>query len=476
MTILDINVTETLKKIKESLDKEKGISSELRALITILINLVEALVDRLGVNSSNSGQPPSQDPNRNRGGKGGSGRKPGGQFGRDGKTLDLVDDPDEVILLQIARDDLPEGKYESLPPERRQKFDIIIKKHITEYQAEILRNLETGEIFKASFPDEIKVRTQYGPHIASFATYMSFWQMIPYDRLAGIFADYADLPISVGTLVNFNFKAYETLQVFEDRAIQKFIGLSLIHVDETGLQITKTKYWLHTLSSDYLSLFSIHEKRGKKATDEIGVLPHFKGTLVHDCWTAYFMYDQCIHAICNAHIIRELERLKPDSSLTWPALMQEFLWKLKDHLESKNSLPINFKKEAYDVYSYILELADQETPLPPPKPAGKKGKVKKSKARNLLERMKKHTGPVLRFLENPEVPFTNNMAENDIRMTKVKQKISGCFRSITGAKCFARGRSFLLTCQKNGISITEAMHAVNDGRLEEILFKIGLGS
>lgn len=473
LSVDDINITQTLEKAKRLLSEDKTASDPLKSMFELLLMIITLLLRRLGVNSGNSSKPPSQDPNRKRGGlqKGKSGKKPGGQKGHQGKTLEICDAPDEIISIEIDKRTLPQGEYKEADVERRQVIDIIVSKHITEYQAQVLIHQGDGKRYTAAFPECASAPVQYGSTIRSMATYLSLWQLLPYDRIHEFFSDHAEIPISPGSVFKFNKEAYERLYEFENIIKQKMITSSVAHADETGINVNGKTIWLHSVSNGCWTLFYPHAKRGNEATDEIGVLPLFKGTLVHDCWGPYFKY-QCAHAICNAHILRELIAIQENYGYKWAYDTEKLLRQLnKDTILAGGVLSSSAIAEAYKKYDMIMKRGNKESPPPEPELRKKKGRQKKSKARNLLDRLIEYRNEILHFIINPDVPFSNNLAENDIRMTKVQQKISGCFRSIEGAKIFCRVRSYLSTCRKNGLSATIALELLFQGKLPDFIKK-----
>ena len=217
------------------------------------------------------------------------------------------------------------------------------------------------------------------------------------------------------------------------------------------------RVWLHSVSNEKVTLFHPDEKRGQEAMDRMGVLPSFLGVLMHDHWKPYFGYE-CIHALCNAHHLRELEACVEIDGQKCAKKMQDLLIVMRDRVEKgggsvSKSRAIMFRK----AYRKLLKRAELECPHNPLQRA-------QAKSRNLLVRLRDFETETLRFLEEANIPFTNNQGENDIRMTKVQQKISGCFRSMDGAKVFCRIRSYLSTCRKNGIGPSEALKQLFDGK------------
>lgn len=466
MKIQGIKIESVLKTVKDSLEIERGLSPVFKSAIELLLVLITALVNRLGINSKNSSKPPSTDQNREKQKKNGkSGKKPGGQPGHNGTTLQKVDDPDEILPLKIDRRILPKGThYEVVGFEARQVFDIKISRHVTEYRAEILEDSQ-GKCFVAQFPEDVSRPVQYGNGLKAHAVYMSQQQLIPYDRVRDHFQEQIHIPVSAGTIYNFNGEAFERLEFFEQWVKNELAAALLLHVDETGINIDGKKHWLHSASNEALTFFYPHTKRGKIAMDEIGILPRFHGILSHDHWKAYYQYE-CLHSLCNAHHLRELERAWEQDGQRWAKKMKKFLLKLNNKVEAAGGkLPSKESAQWHLKYRKIIDQANAECPPPDESNrAGKRGRLKRSKSRNLLERLRDFEKDVLLFMDIKIVPFTNNTSENDLRMTKVQQKISGCFRSMEGAKIFCRIRSYLITCRKQGLTATEALTLLFEGK------------
>jgi len=466
LKIEDIDVDSSINSVKELLKKEKDLSPAFRAALDVLLVLVALLFNRMTLNSKNSSKPPSTDPNREKSSKKGkSRRKPGGQKGHNGTTLEPVDNPDEVKVLPIDRRTLPKGsQYQEVGHEHRQVIDIDIARFVTEYQAQILED-DQGNRFVASFPEGVNRPVQYGPNLKANAVYMSQYQLIPYDRVRDHFQDQMHIPVSAGSVFNFNKEAYAGLDAFEQWAKTQLAQSDLMHADETGINIGGKRHWLHCASSTSLTWFHPYAKRGTEAMDEIGILPFFKGVLCHDHWKPYYQYG-CTHALCNAHHLRELERAWEQDHQQWAKEMQTLLINLAKAVEDAGGcLPPDEAKRWRRRYRRLLKKADSECPPPDESQRkGKRGRLKRSKARNLLERLRNFEHDVLRFMEVENVPFTNNQGENDLRMTKVQQKISGCFRSMQGAKIFCRVRSYLSTCRKRGITATQALTLLFQGK------------
>ena len=292
---------------------------------------------------------------------------------------------------------------------------------------------------------------------------MSQYQLIPYNRIEDHFEDQMQIPVSSGSIYNFNQDAYERLEYFDQWVRKQLAASPLIHVDETGININGKRYWLHNTSNAGFSFYYPHGKRGSEAIDEIGILTAFHGILCHDHWKPYFRYGT-FHSLCNAHHLRELERAWEQDKQQWAQKMMALLREISKATDDAGGCLNVIASEHYrKYYRELLEEAERECPAPD-EIHKKKGRVPRSKARNLLERLRNFENDVLRFMDEEDVPFSNNQAENDLRMTKVQQKISGCFRSLDGAKIFCRIRSYLSTCRKQGITASESLRLLFEGK------------
>jgi len=464
----EININKSIEEARALLAQEKNISSALRVSIELILTLVTLIVAKKGLNSKNSSIPPSQDPNREKESKAKGKRKVGGQKGHKGTTLQAVDEPDEIKIIKVDTNTLPKGEYKIVGYDRRQVFDIDISTIVTEYQAEIVEN-EKGKRFTASFPKEVKSKVQYGLGVKANAVYMSQYQLIPYNRVEEHFDEQMGLGISAGSIYNFNLEAYKKLELFEAWLINSMRKEPLLHADETGVNIGGKRNWLHCASNGKYTYFTVDTKRGQEAMDRAGVLPDFKGILVHDHWKPYYKYKEMTHALCNAHHLRELQRVVEQDKKEWAKKVIDLLKEMnnKVHESSTNALSKEKTNQYRQKYDSLLEEAQKESPPPDEntRKAGQRGRLKRTKSRALLERLMNFKDDVLRFLDNPLVPFTNNQGENDIRMTKVHQKISGSFRSEKGAQIFCRVRSYLSTCRKHDVSSSLALELLFKGEL-----------
>ncbi len=297
LTLKNVDIGATLEKLRRLLDEEKDLSPALRSTIELLLVIVTLLVNRLGLNSHNSSKPPSSDPHRQRKNKKNSGKKAGGQDGHIGSTLTRIEPPDEIQVMKIDKRTLPRGHYKDVGFESRQVIDIEISAVVTEYQAQILED-ESGKRYVAPFPPHVTRPVQYGINLKAHAVYLSQFQLIPYNRIQDHFRDQMKVALSVGTLCNINTQAYEMLAAFDEIAIRNLAQSTLMHADETGINVDGKGIWLHSASNTLWTHFRPHINRGTQAMNDIGILPRFKGILCHDHWKPYFTYD-CTHALCN---------------------------------------------------------------------------------------------------------------------------------------------------------------------------------
>lgn len=472
MKIDNIDIHATLEKAKAELEKEESISSSFKTLLNVLFVVIGLLLNRLTLNSKNSSKPPSSDPNRKKKQKKKSTNPRGGQNNHIGTTLKPVENPDEIIDLPIDKRTLPRGgNYREAGYDARQVIHLRISRHVIEYRAQIVEN-EQGQQWRAAFPEQVTRPAQYGSDVKSHAVYQSQYQLLPYNRIENYFRHEALIPLSQGSLYRFNQEAYQQLARFETWVKIKLIQSNLAHADETGININATLHWLHAVVNEKYTHFYPHTRRGNEATQTIGILPYFKGTLCHDHWKPYFYYE-CRHSLCNAHHLRELERAFEQDKQQWAKSMQLLLLEMNQMTQAyEGKVSEGLLDEYYRRYQSILSEAEKECPAPIPEKEGatkKRGRIKKSRARNLLERLMNFQKETLRFMEELDVPFSNNLAERHIRMTKVHQKISGCFRSMEGAYIFCRIRSYLSTCQKNNVTATEALTTLFDGKIPQFI-------
>src|SRR6266550_6373816 len=451
----------------EELEQLRQENSALRDQVALLSERISVLEAKLAKDSHNSHLPPSSDrfQRQPKSLRKKSGKKPGGQAGHGGNTLKLSETPDQVIVhpvehCQHCQRDLRE--VGSLHVERRQVLDLPPKRVVViEHQAQQKCCPTCQQISSAAFPQDVRAPVQYGAALGAVGVYLVQQQLLPYERASEVIEDLLGPPMSVGTLQGLVARCAEQLEPVEQQIKAALSRAQVLHQDETGLDVAGRRHWMHVSATDHLTHYAVHPKRGKEALDAIGILADFGGVSVHNGWRSYWQF-LCQHALCNVHLLRELTFLAEELQQGWAAEMIELLLDIKAAVEQARAqgctrlhpLEVADWKARYQV---LLTAGYQANPPDPPPKIAKNGRRKQSTARNLLDRLCKHQEAVLAFLDNFAVPFDNSLAERDLRMVKVQQKISGCFRSPAGAVAFCRIRGYLSTLRKQGLAVLTAL-------------------
>jgi transposase len=421
---------------------------------------------RLSKNSSNSSKPPTSDglKRKPKSLREKSGKKPGAQQGHAGKGLSPVDNPDKIITHELhtcqgCGADLSQEKGSCV--DRRQVFDIPLPKiEVGEHQALEKRCPECGRLNRGDFPQEVRGPVQYGERVQALSAYFSHQHFIPIDRVCQIFQDVFKLRFSAGTCSKIDKQLFKELEPFERSLTSYLLTEPVLYFDETGARCEKKLHWTHVACSQKATLYHFHGKRGGEAIESMGILPSFKGIAVHDEFQPYFRYQQGLHALCNAHLLRELTFIHEHEKEQWAKQMKALLLRAKQevakHLE-EGKLPQEVFNELEESYQQIIAQGIEYHGGLPALAKGKRGKQKQRAGKNLLDRLELKKESVLRFMNNFSVNFTNNQSEQDIRMMKVKQKVSGCFRTLAGGEIFCRIRSYLSTARKQQWNILEAL-------------------
>ena len=424
---------------------------------------VAKLEGQVAKNSSNSSKPPSSDgwhkpkpKSRRERGK----RQSGGQPGHKGETLKMVDTPDESVVHPVTvcrhcQYDLSQTAVQRVV--RRQVFDLPpLRLHVSEHQAEVKVCGGCGGRTRALFPDGVNAPVQYGPKVLAHAAYLNSYHLIPSARVREWFADCVGQAVSEGVIERAVAQLADAVAPALDVIFEGVTRAAVVHCDETGLRINTGLHWLHTACTEALSYYTVHRKRGDEALLDAGVLPNCHGWAVHDGFKPYFGFKRVRHALCNAHHLRELQFALEHDNATWAQAMHDLLLAMKQQREA-GDLSADTLKRLQTRYDAIIATGFNAFPLLP-RPPNTRGRVAQHPVTNLLIRLRDYRDAVLAFLHHPEVPFDNNLAERDLRMMKVKQKISGCFRTWAGAEVFAAVRSYLATARKQGISMLRAAY------------------
>jgi len=447
---------------------------EQQQMIASLTARVEGLEDQLAKNSRNSSKPPSSSPEKPKpkslGEK--SAKKPGGQKGHPGTTLSMVEDPEHMVF-HSPRECACCGRLleesGSVPGyERRQVVDVpAVALEVTEHRAQSKECAECGVTTTASFPSEVSAVVGHGPRIKALSVYLMEYQLLPYERTRELLRDlFGERAPAVGTLYSALESCSRGLEQAEGAIEAGLKEAEVSHFDETGLRVGKEGMWVHVASTPGLTHYGVHQKRGGEATTEIGILPSFEGVAVHDGWSPYRNYEECAHALCNAHHLRELTFLEEEHEQRWAGRMKALLWEIEQAVRQERAVgATELAPERIEKFErrYGRLLKTGLGANPPPKRTGKRGRPRQSKAKNLLDRLDKHRDEVLMFMHDFRVPFDNNQAERDIRMVKVRQKISGCFRTMDGAKMFCRIRGYISTVRKQGENVLGALEGAFRG-------------
>lgn len=455
--------------VSEGTDAVAALIARFEARIAEQDKRIAELEARLAQNSRNSSKPPSSDgygkpAPRKRSLRRPSGRKQGGQEGHGGARLEAVADPDERSEHVPERcggcgGDLRDAERLN-GGESRQVFDLPEGKllRVIEHVAE-RRRCGCGHLTAAEFPEGIGAPTQYGAGVRALGVCLVVYQHLPYDRASQALRDLAGAGVSTGTLHSWVEAAAAGLGDFDERLRELLLCAPVVHFDETGARIAERLGWVHSQSTDTLTRYVAHRRRGGEAIDDAGVLPRYEGVAVHDGWAPYRSYADCDHALCNGHHLRELQAAT-EAGHGWPERMSELLLDAKQRVEraleaGERSLDPKLLGEIEADYERIIASGRAEHP-----PAA----GKKTKAHNLLLRLERDRVEVLRFAHDFRVPFTNNRAESDIRMVKLQQKISGSFRTAEGAARFLAVRGYVSTARKNGVEALASLAALAAGR------------
>ena len=433
---------------------------------------IKELEDRLAANSRNSSKPPSTDGFRKPKPKSlrkKSGRRSGGQPGHPGHTLKRVEKPDRTQRHRVERcahcgRSLSDQPSESI--EKRQVHDLPPTRLIvTEHQAQA-KTCSCGHTNKAAFPEGVNAPVQYGPQLKAMAAYLKQYQFLPYERACELLHDLFGCSLSEGTLDNIIAQCTKDIEAPVEQIKEQATQAPVTHFDETGSRVDKKLWWLHSASTENVTYYDIHPKRGAEAMDAIGILPGFAGRAIHDFWQPYLGYE-CDHGLCNAHHLRELTFVHEQHQQKWAGVMKDLLKDIKKAVDQARPTTDHLTKarirDFEDRYQRLPDDCYAANPLPDPPPRKKRGRPKKTRPRNLLERLDQHREKTLAFMHDLNVPFDNNLAERDIRMMKVQQKISGPFRSKQGAKAFCRIRSYISTARKNAIGALDALARIFAG-------------
>ena len=455
-----------IQQLEAALEQQGVLIEQMHSQIESLTQQVQALQERQAKDSHNSSLPPSSDrfTRQRKSLRKTSEKKTGGQAGHRGTSLAWSSPPDQVIEQSVEQCEACHADLRDVAPsrvERRQVHDVPPPRQLVqEYRAHHKQCPVCQHITAARFPQEVAAPMQYGATIGAMAVYLVQQQLLPLARAAEVMEDLLGVQMSEGTICTLIQRCATNLTDVEQHIKAALAQADVIHQDETGLYVQGKRSWMHTTSTPTLTHYHVDASRGREALEAIGILPQFHGISIHDRWRSYFLYE-CEHALCIVHLLRELVFLAEEQHAGWAADLKDLLLDMKSATEHARALgkPRLDFWEVVDWEAQFLRLLDEGDRLTPraTAPPGTKGRCPQSAARNLLDSLRLHQKAVFCFLEDLRVDFDNNLAERDLRMIKVQQKVSGCFRSLAGAQAFSRIRGYVSTLRKQGLPLLSAL-------------------
>lgn len=476
-TVNKQSVREEVDRIKyefEKLSASQKLSPEIKLLFQSIFTIVALILSiflekTTKKNSKNSSMPPSQTEKDESSLKGtnGKGKLEHTTAVNNTRTVESVV-ISKVVECAVCGEDLIKTNCQHI--ERRTKIDIIFEKVVEHVDAEVKYCNNCDCITKGSFPKDMPGPLQYGNGLKAFAVNLLVCQMVALNRVQKLMTSMIGEVIAQSSLLKFILRLYEALEQWELNAVEQLLKSPAINVDETSLRVDKKNHWIHVYATKDLTIKFLHQKRGTEAIEAINIIPRYTGAIIHDCWASYLCYEHCDHGLCGSHLLRELTFIVESNGYVWAKNMKRLLKETCKKVSKSASKKLT-KKAYTDLqkrYRNIMTRGEKEMPEILPNPIGKRGKIAKSDAHNLWERLKNYESAVLLFAKNSDVSFTNNQAERDLRMAKVKQKVSGCFRTETYAKAYCRISSYLQTMANNGcnplIAIQMALSDIMDKR------------
>lgn len=450
---------------------------EIQTLIEGLMRRIEALEAenaelrrRLNLDSTNSSKPPSSDglkkPRTPVSLREKSGKKSGGQEGHKGTTLRRTDKPDKTVDLypaSCAGCGKPSDPNASVGYEERQVVDIPEPKPETTAYRSHGCGCDCGCVTRAAFPQGVSAPVQYGGNIASLIVYLQAQHHIPEDRVVEIMKDVFGISLVSDTVANMRKAKAQAFKGLAEAIGELVKKAAVKNMDETGFRVAGSLWWLHVAATAWLTFYRAEAKRGAMLTNVVGII-------VHDFFRSYFTMPGIAHALCNTHLLRELKALMENEKEPWAFAMFRFLRQVCHAINVAKRLGValdaGFIAYIEARYDRILLQAALYHESRPPIDAPlferrRRGRKKHRIGYNLFVRLRDHKNDVLRCVRNPAVPFTNNQAEQDVRMMKVHQKVSGCFRTTEGAENFAILRTVISTARKQGWNILQTLASQN---------------
>ena len=452
------NEVSQLKADYEQLCANGKVSSEMAALMKSLFLIIELILSiflerATKKNSKNSSIPPSQtQPDQSalgQTGGHGKGKHENNTRANNTRVKETVT-VSKVLCCDTCGEDLQDSPC--LHQERRTRIDIIFEKVVEHVDAEVKQCPVCDATVKGAFPADLHGPLQYGDGLKAFVINLRVCQMVSLNRVQKLVKSMIGSVLSEASLLKFVLRLHLALESWELHAIEQILKAPAINVDETSFRVDRKRFWIHVLSAGDITLKFLHRKRGLEAIEDIHIIPRYGGVIIHDCWASYLSYTHCGHGLCGSHLLRELTFIVESNDYAWARNMKCLLQQTCKKVSQSEQKKLNEKDlvNLHKRYKTLLTQGEKELPAIPPKPSGKRGKLAKSDAHNLLQRLRDHETAVLLFAEDPHVSFTNNRAERDLRMSKVKQKVSGCFRVKIYAQAYCRISSYLQTMANKG--------------------------
>lgn len=470
------SVREEAERIKAEFQRiaaDKKIDTEINMLIQSMLMLINLLIaiflEKITKkNSKNSSKPPSQtgkDESSIEPGTNGKGKPESGDVANNTRTIKILKTA-KVTHCPVCGHNLINTPCHST--ERRTKIDIIFEKVIEQVEAEIKQCNRCDSTVKAKFPSDMPGPLQYGAGLKAYIINLLVCQMISLNRVQKLIKTLIGNVIAESTLLQFVFRLHIALEQWESNAVEQLLKNQALNVDETSLRVDKKNQWIHVYSAEEITLKFLHQKRGKEAINDINIIPRYSGTIIHDCWASYLSYNHCGHGLCGSHIVRELTCIIESNNYKWAADMKTLLLETCKKVSKRKHKKLGEQQytDLQRQYRNIITQGENELPAIPEKQNGKRGKMAKSDAHNLWERLRDNESSVLLFAKKSEVSFTNNRAERDLRMSKVKQKVSGCFRNELYAKSYCRISSYLQTMANKGYNPLIAIQRAIAGQFD----------
>ncbi len=449
----------------------------MQGMLTLLELICAIFLEKNTAKTSKNSSKPSSQTDKDESalpqtGRNGKGKKEQGELASNTRVVQVIT-VSEVTACPVCGEDLTHTHCHG--QERRTKIDIVFEKVVEHVDAQIKACPGCDAQVKGAFPADMPGPLQYGNGLKAYCINLLVCQMVALNRVQKLVKAMIGVAMSEATLLKFVLRLHESLADWENVVTEQLLNSPAMNVDETSLRVDRKNYWIHVYSSGETTLKLLHRKRGKEAIVGLNIIPRYGGVIIHDCWASYLSYDHCGHGLCGSHLLRELVFVIDSNQYRWARNMKRLLQETCRTVAEREEKCLSAKEYAnlQKRYRNILTRGGKELPEIPEKPKGRRGRIAKSDAHNLWERLKKYETAVLLFARDPYVPFTNNRAERDLRMAKVKQKISGCFRRVQYAQAYCRISSYLQTMANQGVNPLVAIQMVLAGKTTEVEWDMG---